>query len=159
MTQVPGLPGPLQWSSDDGKVIAWEADGKQGLTHFLSLSSDLAEDRETLRACGVSARYWVRNAGRAPRATIRARRTALLVATDGVCQCCGSLDVPHRSYLHRDGEQDGRLVMLCHDCHRARLGPSPREPNEAHSKTSLSGNALALRRHDARSGPRPSPDL
>jgi hypothetical protein len=39
----------------------WEPDS---LTHFLALSSDLAEDREVLRAYGVSARYWVHKARR-----------------------------------------------------------------------------------------------
>jgi hypothetical protein len=137
MSQLPGLPAPPASNGDDGKVIVWEADGKYGLTHFLSLSSDLAEDRATLRALGVGARHWVHNARRTSRATIRARRND--PARDGgrawaprepsgtagdVCQGCGSRDVPHRSYLQREGEQGGRLVMLCHDCHRARLGPT-----------------------------------
>jgi hypothetical protein len=39
------------------------------------------------------------------------------------CQVCGSLDVHHRSYSLSDDEQDGKLVVLCEDCHRARLGP------------------------------------
>lgn len=42
------------------KLAVWKADSQQGLTHFLSLSSDLAEDRELLRSCGISARHWVR---------------------------------------------------------------------------------------------------
>jgi len=52
-------------------VSAWEPDGGYGLTHLLTLSSDLAEDREVLRACGVGAQHWVRKArltrGPAPR--------------------------------------------------------------------------------------------
>jgi hypothetical protein len=46
----------------DGRnvVAAWEPGGSYGLTHFLALSSDLAEDRAILRACGVGARHWVR---------------------------------------------------------------------------------------------------
>jgi hypothetical protein len=129
MTPLPGLPGPLRSSSDDGKVIAWEADGDAGLTHLLSLSSDLAEDRETLRACGVSARYWVRKARGAPRATIRARRHdpaggdgRSWPAPEPVCRCCGARNVPHCSYLYREDKQAGRLLILCDDCHRARLG-------------------------------------
>jgi hypothetical protein len=41
-----------------------------------------------------------------------------------ICQDCGSGDVCHRSYLVIDGQTDGRLVLLCEDCHAERLfGP------------------------------------
>jgi hypothetical protein len=38
------------------------------------------------------------------------------------CQECGSPDVEHRSYSRSGDEQDGKLVVLCGRCHRARLG-------------------------------------
>jgi hypothetical protein len=38
------------------------------------------------------------------------------------CQGCGSPDVQHRSLFRVGDEQDCRLVLLCQDCHRERLG-------------------------------------
>lgn len=40
-----------------------------------------------------------------------------------VCQECGSRDVQHRSYSHIHDEQDGKLLLLCEDCHRERFAP------------------------------------
>jgi hypothetical protein len=38
------------------------------------------------------------------------------------CHECGSPNVQHRSLLRSDGDDDnGTIVMLCDDCHRARL--------------------------------------
>jgi hypothetical protein len=39
-----------------------------------------------------------------------------------VCQECGSPNVQHRSLLRGDDDDDGgTIVLLCDDCHRARL--------------------------------------
>jgi hypothetical protein len=38
------------------------------------------------------------------------------------CQGCGSPDVEHRSYSRNGDEQDGKLVVLCEQCHRERVG-------------------------------------
>ena len=37
------------------------------------------------------------------------------------CHECGSPNVQHRSLLRSDGDTNGTIVMLCDDCHRARL--------------------------------------
>jgi hypothetical protein len=55
-------PAPRRSRDDSSVVVSWEPDGEHGLTHLLALSSDLAEDRELLRACGVGAQHWVRKA-------------------------------------------------------------------------------------------------
>jgi hypothetical protein len=41
--------------------------------------------------------------------------------TPEVCQECGSPDVKHRSLLRGDGDHGGTIVLLCDDCHRARV--------------------------------------
>jgi hypothetical protein len=57
-----GTPAPRRPGDDASVVVSWKPDVESGLTHLLALSSDLAEDRELLRACGVGAQHWVRKA-------------------------------------------------------------------------------------------------
>jgi hypothetical protein len=60
---------PAETASDRNRniqVTTWEPDSSHGLKHMLALSSDLPEDRELLRACGVAARYWVHEPRRTP---------------------------------------------------------------------------------------------
>jgi hypothetical protein len=37
------------------------------------------------------------------------------------CQGCGSRDVEHRSLFRLGDEYEGRLVLLCEECHRKQL--------------------------------------
>ena len=39
-----------------------------------------------------------------------------------ICQECGAPDAQHRSYLFVVEQERGELVLLCDECHRARLG-------------------------------------
>ena len=39
------------------------------------------------------------------------------------CQDCGSEYVQHCSYVLMGDAQEGKLVLLCDDCHRQRFGP------------------------------------
>jgi hypothetical protein len=38
------------------------------------------------------------------------------------CQGCGSSDVQHRSLLRMGEDKESRLVLLCENCHRERIG-------------------------------------
>jgi hypothetical protein len=37
------------------------------------------------------------------------------------CQDCGSPEVQHRSLMRREDDHEEVIVVLCEDCHRARL--------------------------------------
>lgn len=40
----------------------------------------------------------------------------------GRCQGCGAREAQHGSYLFDAGQQRRVLLLLCDECHRARLG-------------------------------------